>query len=49
MVELLQMALDFVVGTEEGDSVESCSGGLLGKEVFGTNVFTMPIPVVGVR
>lgn len=33
MVELLQTALGFLIGTAEGDSVESCSGGLLGKEV----------------
>lgn len=33
-VKLLKLALEFLVGNEEdGDTVESCSGGLLGKEV----------------
>ena len=33
-VKLLKLALEFLVGNEdEGDTIESCSGGLLGKEV----------------
>ena len=48
VIGLLQDALKFLVGEEEGDTVESCSGGLLGKEVFGEPVFTKQIPVVGV-
>jgi hypothetical protein len=43
---MIQSALGFLVGEEEGDTVESCSGGLLGKEVFGENIFTYKIPVV---
>lgn len=43
VVRLLKQALDFLVGTGENDSVESCSGGLLGKELFGENVFTYKI------
>ena len=39
IVKLLQKALIFLVGDRNsGDSVESCSGGLLGKEIFGLNV-----------
>lgn len=48
VIELLQLALEFLVGSEEGDSVESCSGGLLGKEFFGKKVFLFKIPVMGV-
>jgi len=43
VVNLLKQALVMLVGSEDGDTVESCSGGLLGGEVF-----TMKIPVVGV-
>lgn len=43
VVNLLKQALVMLVGSEDGDTVESCSGGLLGNEVF-----TMRIPVVGV-
>jgi hypothetical protein len=33
-VKLLKLALEFLVGNkDEGHSVESCSGGLLGKQV----------------
>jgi hypothetical protein len=48
VVRLLKQALEFLVGGEEEDSATSCSGGLLGKEFFGENVFTYQIPVVGV-
>ena len=49
VVRLLKQALEFLVGDpEEGNSVESCSGGLLGKELFGVNIFAYKIPVVGV-
>ena len=49
VVKLLQTALEFLVGDpDEGDTVESCSGGLLGKEIFGKNVFTYKIPILGV-
>jgi hypothetical protein len=34
VVKVLKMALEFLVGNpDEGDTVESCSGGLLGKKV----------------
>ena len=48
VIKLLQQALEFLIGDEEGDSVETCSGGLLGTEIGGTPVFTYPIPVVGI-
>ena len=48
IVKILQKALDFLVGDRDaGHSVESCSGGLLGKEIFGVNVFTYKIPILG--
>ena len=39
---------NFLVGSEEGDSVDSCTGGLLGKESFGETVLLYEIPVTGV-
>lgn len=43
IVKLLQQALEFLVGdSENGDTVESCSGGLLGNPVF-----TYKIPILG--
>lgn len=49
VVNLLQLALEFLVGDpDQGDSVESCSGGLLGKEMFGRAVFAEKIPIIGV-
>ena len=43
IVKLLQQALEFLVGdSESGDTVESCSGGLLGYPVF-----TYKIPILG--
>ena len=48
VIRLLQQALGLLVGEDENDTVESCSGGLLGKEIGGTNVFTKKIPVVGI-
>ena len=44
----MNLALGFLVGNqEEGHSVESCSGGLLGKEINGKKVFTYNIPILG--
>jgi hypothetical protein len=43
VINLLNQALELLVGPEDADTVESCSGGLLGHEVF-----TFKIPVVGV-
>ena len=48
MIKFMNLALGFLVGNqEEGDSVESCSGGLLGKEINGKKVFTYNIPILG--
>lgn len=44
VVELLQLALEFLVGDTEVDSVESCSGGLLGLEVDNEPIFTYKLP-----
>ncbi len=43
VINLLRQALELLVGPAEADTVESCSGGLLGKDIF-----TTKIPVVGV-
>lgn len=43
VINLLQQALELLVGSEEADTVESCSGGLLGVDIF-----TTKIPVVAV-
>jgi hypothetical protein len=43
VVKILSFALDLLVG-EEGSSVEDCSGGLLGKEVFGVKAFQYQLP-----
>ena len=48
VVGLLKQALDFLVGSKEGDTVDSCTGGLMGKEVFGEPVFLYKIPIMGV-
>ena len=40
--------LGFLIGEEEGGSIDTCSGGLLGTEIGGTPVFTYEIPVVGI-
>ena len=48
VVKFMDIALGFLVGNrEKGDSVESCSGGLLGKEINGKKVFTYNIPILG--
>ena len=47
IIKLLKIALEILIGDGEDDSVDSCTGGLLGKEVFGKNIFTYKIPVVG--
>jgi hypothetical protein len=48
VIKLLKVALQFLVGNPaDGDTVDSCSGGLLGKEIFGRNIFTYKIPVLG--
>lgn len=36
------------MGEEEGDTVETCSGGLLGKEIFKEKVFLYKIPIIGI-
>ena len=36
------------MGEEEGDTVETCSGGLLGKEIFEEKVFLYKIPIIGI-
>ena len=44
----MQLALGFLVGDREnGDTIESCSGGLLGTEIFGEQIFTYNIPILG--
>lgn len=43
LIKLLNQALELLVGPEEADTVESCSGGLLGHDVF-----TYKVPVIGV-
>lgn len=49
VVKLLLQAMEFLVGPDvNGESVERCDGGLLGKQFFGANVFTTKLPVVGV-
>jgi hypothetical protein len=49
VVNVLKLALEFLVGdADEGHTVDSCSGGLLGREIFGRNVFTYKIPILGV-
>ena len=44
VIELLQMAIEFLIGDEDGDSVETCSGGLLGLEVLGKPIFVYRLP-----
>lgn len=48
VIDLLKLGLELLVGGEEGDTVESCTGGILGKEFFGRPIFTVKIPVIGV-
>eukprot|EP00956_Cyclotella_meneghiniana_P043896 scaffold293011_cov142-Cyclotella_meneghiniana.AAC.1 len=49
VVQLLKLSLEFLVGDpDQGQTVESCSGGLLGKEVFGRSVFLYKIPILGI-
>lgn len=48
ILDILLVSLDFLVGSADGDSVASCSGGLLGKQILGKNVFTYEIPVLGI-
>lgn len=43
VINLLSQALELLVGPAEADTVDSCSGGLLGKDIF-----TTKIPVAGV-
>jgi hypothetical protein len=43
VVKILSYALGVLVG-EEGSDVEDCSGGLLGKEVFGVKAFQYQFP-----
>jgi hypothetical protein len=47
VVEILGDALELLIGSNDADSensVESCSGGLLGRKIGGVNVFTYQIP-----
>ena len=40
--------LEFLIGNEvDGDTVKSCTGGLLGAEILGKNIFTVRLPVLG--
>jgi len=48
ILNVLKKATELLVGPEEADTVESCSGGLLGTRVSGENVFTKRIPVIGI-
>jgi hypothetical protein len=43
VVDILSLALDFLVG-ENGGDVQSCSGGLLGTEINNEKVFQFQIP-----
>jgi hypothetical protein len=43
VVDILSLALDFLVG-EDGGDVKSCSGGLLGTEINNEKVFQFQIP-----
>ena len=48
IIKFMNLVLEFLIGDRDaGDSVETCSGGLLGKSIFGVNVFTYKIPIVG--
>ena len=42
VIDLLNQALELLVGSEQADTVESCSGGLLGSDFF-----AQKIPVIG--
>ena len=43
VVKILKLSLEFIIGdSESGGSVDSCSGGLLGKEIF-----LYEIPIIG--
>jgi hypothetical protein len=44
VVNILDESMEFLVGGEPDDAVDSCSGGLLGRKIFGVNVFTYQIP-----
>ena len=44
VIAILGEALEWLIGSSEDDSIESCSGGLLGKEIDGVNVFTYQLP-----
>lgn len=45
IIQMLEFALEMLVGNEDdGDSVETCSGGLLGTEIAGAAVFQTPLP-----
>lgn len=43
-----QVAIDVLIGEEEGDTVESCSGGLLGTQFGGEKIFLIKIPIIGI-
>jgi hypothetical protein len=44
IVDLLVQSMEFLVGGGSDDAVDSCSGGLLGRQILGVNVFTYQIP-----
>jgi hypothetical protein len=44
VVNILVQSTEFLVGGGPDDAVDSCSGGLLGRNIFGVNVFTYQIP-----
>jgi hypothetical protein len=44
IVNILVQSMELLVGGGPDDAVDSCSGGLLGRKIFGVNVFTYQIP-----
>ena len=44
VIDILGSALEFLVGDPDVDDVTTCSGGLLGTEISGQNVFTYQLP-----
>ena len=48
IVNLLQMALAFLVGNpDDGHTIETCTGGILGKRILGKAIFSEKIPIIG--
>ena len=44
VLDVLEIALEFLIGDPEESSVQSCDAGLLGLEVFGKNIFAERLP-----